>query len=281
SANITLAMLLRMMLARVQDVIIGGFLTAAAVGAYRIGWRMLDLITQVTAVPVMVVSVVTLSRLQDDRTAFTNAYGRMLGLAAMMTIPAIVGFGVLSDDLIYALFGSQWTESGRLAKILAFMAVPYTFSFSVQPTLAAAGRAKASIEISLAQFVATVLVSLIAVPFGLQAVAVAFVVRAYAFMPYQMFVLRRDAGIGGHVIAVNMLPPLWAALFMVACILAVQAVSHQHVASPSVNGAIGVIAGAIAYGAGLLLFGRGFVLSQLKVIRPLLTSGKPELRAAE
>src|SRR5271166_1377356 len=154
SASLTLALLLRLMVARVQDLIIGIALGAAAVGTYRIAWRILELISQITIFPVMTVSLVTLARLQDDAAQFASAYGRMLGLTALFTIPAMFGFGLLSNDVIIALFGERWAASAPIATILGFMAVPFLLSFFVGPMLAAAGRSRASAEVAIVQFVA-------------------------------------------------------------------------------------------------------------------------------
>ena len=267
--GITLALLLRMMLARVQDVIIGAFLNTAAVGVYRVAWRILELISQLTVHPVMTVSLITLARLQDDRKAFANAYGRMLGLAAMFALPAITGFGMLSNDVIALLFGPQWAGAAPIATILSLMATPYLLSFFVAPTLSAAGRSRASVEVAGVQFVVSGAMSLIAAPFGLAAVAISFVFQAYVNLPYQLHVLRRETGITAAIVARSVLPSIWGSLFMAAVLFAFRFATPfgpAHLLSLT----IGVVVGVIAYLVGLALFGGGFLTSQYRAIRPLL-----------
>jgi O-antigen/teichoic acid export membrane protein len=270
SASMMLSQMLFLLLIRAQDVIVGGFLAVTAVGTYRIAWRIFELITQTTLFPIATVSIVTLARLQDDRAAFANAYGRMLGLAALFALPAILGFGMISEDLVASLFGLQWAGSGLIGKILAFMAPAYLLNFFMGPVLAAAGRSQASVTVASVEVMVTVVMSVIAAPFGLAAVTIAYVVRAYATMPYLMHVLKRETGINCGVIARNILPPLWASLFMVGILLVLETPMSQHGHSHIAKAVISIVAGVLAYAVGLLLFARRFLASHYQAIRPLL-----------
>lgn len=271
SASMVLSQLLFSMLIRAQDVIIGSFLTASAVGVYRIAWRVIELISQATLFPVATVSVVTLSRLQDDRAGFVNAYGRMIGLAALFAFPAILGFGVLSEHFVAILFGPQWIASAHVDKILALMAPAYLLNFFIGPALAAMGRARAIMAIISVEVFATVVMSLIAAPFGLTAVTAAYVIATYVTMPYLMHVLKRETGVSLAVISGNVLPPLRASVFMVTTLVGVEAVMNHYDQSNIFQAAIGMAAGVVAYAVGLLLFARGFLTGQYRTIRAMRT----------
>lgn len=270
SGNMMLTQLLFALLVRAQDLIIGTFLTAAAVGTYRIAWRMLELITQATLFPITTVSNVTLARLQHDRTGFANAYGRMLGLAALLTLPAIFGFGVLSDSIIVTLFGAKWAASAFIAKILALMAPAYILNFFMGPAMAAAGRSRASLRVSCLEVTTALLMSAACAPFGLTAATLGYVLSPYVTMPYRMLVLKREIGIGSSIIMRNMLPPLLASAFMVICLLIAVPVMNQYQGSRVLHLAMAIAVGAVAYAAGLLIFGFRFVALQYSAIRPLL-----------
>ena len=66
SANLTVTQLIFLGLTRAQDVIVGATIGAAAVGIYRIAWRMTELITIGAIQPFSQVAVQTFSRLQDN-----------------------------------------------------------------------------------------------------------------------------------------------------------------------------------------------------------------------
>jgi O-antigen/teichoic acid export membrane protein len=277
SGSVTLSLLLAQAQGRVQDLIIGIGISAAALGTYRIAWRMLELISQLTVYPVMSVSLVTLAKLQHDRAAFTNAYGRMLGLMAVITLPAVTGFGVLAGDIILGLFGPRWADSVPIAEIMAFAAMPFSFGYFVIPTLISAGCSRASAEVSAVQLITTIAAMELAVPFGLRGVAVAFAARGYLVMPYQIWVLRRETGIPPAVIMKNLLPPLWASLFMAGGLLLLHPALQRHLAAPLLDALAGTLVGGLMYLLGLFLFGRPFLMSQVAVLRQLLAAGSKRL----
>ena len=104
------------LITRIQDVVIGRYISVDAVGTYRVAWRMIDLIAQTTVQPVVSVAFVTLAHLQNERERFRNALLRMVGLAALVTLPAITGFGALAGDIIPLLFGAKWASSAAIAR---------------------------------------------------------------------------------------------------------------------------------------------------------------------
>lgn len=271
TSSVLLSQLLRFFLVRIQDLIIGRYINAGAVATYRIAWRCVDLISQATLVPIVSVSVVTLSRLQDDPQAFGNAYYRFLGTGALIGFPALLGYGFVAPDLIVTLFGPAWEPAGLPARILSLMAVPFVVNFFIGPVMTAKGHAAALAKVSALQFVMTLALSLAAVPFGLEAVAAAYVLRAYLTMPYQVALVIKatDITIGGMWRSIA--PSLLASAVMVAALFAVETPIRAHVADAGIAYLATVVAiGASVYVASLILFGRSFVLAQIKVLRAML-----------
>ena len=118
SASVVLTQVMFTILTRIQDMIIARFISAPAVGVYRVAWRLNSLIVQTTIQPLADISLVTFAQLQDDRERFRGAYLRMLGLSAFFTLPALFGLGFLSDEVIALLFGPKWDGAGDVVKIL-------------------------------------------------------------------------------------------------------------------------------------------------------------------
>jgi len=58
-------------LTRIQDVVIGRYISVAAVGSYRIAWRMIELISQATIQPIVTVSSVTGTSARTTRSGST------------------------------------------------------------------------------------------------------------------------------------------------------------------------------------------------------------------
>lgn len=270
AAGMVLTQILFLLLLRSPDVLIGAVLGATAVGTYRIAWRIFELIIQSTLFPITTVSIVTLARLQDDRAGFANAYGRMLGLAALVALPTLFGFGVLSKDLLVLLFGPQWQASAMIGTILAGMAPAYLLNFFMGPVLAAAGRARASVLVASVEVLSAVVLGLLTVRFGLITVTLVYAARAYLTMPYLVWVLRRETGVTLRIITQNLGPPLGAALIMVAVLLPLDWLLPYPAVTHLVRAMVGIPLGVAGYALGLALCARGFIRSQYHSLRPLL-----------
>ncbi len=173
--SMTLTQILFVALVRVQDVIIGRTIGTAAVGVYRTAWRTVELIAQGVIMPFSQVALPTLGRLQDDLPAFRKAYLRIIGVSAALAFPAIIGFAVLAPSAIPFVFGDQWEESARIAQLLGFMVVPFTLNRFAGPALATLGQSGWLAKIAGLQLALTVVMTLAAAPYGLLAIAAAYV----------------------------------------------------------------------------------------------------------
>lgn len=212
--NLTLAQLVFLMLVRVQDVLIGGALGAAAVGVYRVAWRTSEIIGNGAIQPFASVGLQTFSRLQEDRRALHQAYRAMLASCATLSFPALIGFGVMAPDLVPLIFGEKWHAAGTLAQIFSAMVVPYTLSYFASPVLSAAGESARQRTLALVQLGLTLGLTLLTLPYGLKAVALAYVARAYLTLPLQMRFLKSASGIGARLTLRAIAAPLGCALAM-------------------------------------------------------------------
>ncbi|WP_413060825.1 lipopolysaccharide biosynthesis protein [Sphingomonas carotinifaciens] len=180
---------------RVQEMAIGAGIGLAAVGIYRTAWRTVELIGRGAIQPFTQVAVQTLSRVRHDPVELRRAYQWMIGQASALSFPALVGFGSLAPLAVPTVFGDKWVEAGQLAQIFAFMALPFTLNFFASPSLSALGQSRSLIWLSTTQLVLGLVLTLMALPFGLFAVAVSYVVRAYLTVPLQVWLLARASGI--------------------------------------------------------------------------------------
>ena len=180
---------------RVQEMAIGAGIGLAAVGVYRTAWRTVDLIGRGAVQPFTQVAVQTFARVKDDPAELRNAYRWMISRASALSFPALVGCGALAPVAIPIVFGAKWSEAGELAQIFAFMAVPFTLNFFASPSLSVLGASRSLISLSTTQLVLGVILTLAALPYGVFAVAISYVARAYLTLPMQIWLLRRASGI--------------------------------------------------------------------------------------
>ena len=277
SASMTLTQVLFVALVRVQDVIIGRTIGTAAVGVYRTAWRTVELIAQGMIMPFSQVSLPTLGRLQDDLPAFRKAYLRIIAVSSALAFPAIIGFAVLAPDAIPLIFGDQWEESARIAQVLGFMAVPFTLNRFAGPALATLGRSALLAKIAGLQLALTVVMTLAAAPYGLLAIAAAYVIRAYLVLPIQMWAFRKYSGLGYGEVLRAIAPALLTSLVMAGALIALDRLVGPALREPSRPPARHGRAGAAVYAPSLVLFARTFVAQQVKDFKRLLPGASGEV----
>jgi O-antigen/teichoic acid export membrane protein len=263
SISLVVTQLMWMLLARVQDIFISRWYGPVEVGRYRIAWRLIELIGQAVLAPIGSVALVTLSRLQNDRVAFRNAYNKIVGAAALGTIPLLLGFGALSNDMIAMLFGDKWGNAGDIATVLVLMAVPFVMNFFASSALSAVNRAESILSVAALQLAATLVLTWLLVPYGVVAVAAGYTLRAWLTLPYQQYVLARFASIDAMSTLKAVALPLCGSLLMAAGVWLAHPVIVEHVQNRWLSLGLSIGLGAVIYLAFLPIFGRS-------VIRPYI-----------
>ncbi|MBB3966045.1 MULTISPECIES: lipopolysaccharide biosynthesis protein [Rhizobium] len=263
SISLVVTQLMWMLLARVQDIFISRWYGPVEVGRYRIAWRLIELIGQAVLAPIGSVALVTLSRLQNDHIAFRNAYNKIVGAAALGTIPLLLGFGALSNDMIAMLFGDKWGNAGDIATVLVLMAVPFVMNFFASSALSAVNRAESILSVAALQLAATLVLTWLLVPYGVVAVAAGYTLRAWLTLPYQQYVLARFANIDAMSTLKAVALPLCGSLLMAVCVWFAHPVIVAHVENRWLSLGLSIGLGAVIYLAFLPIFGRS-------VIRPYI-----------
>jgi O-antigen/teichoic acid export membrane protein len=272
SITMTYTQMLSVALVRVQDVIIGRFIGTAAVGQYRTAWRTVELISQGVIMPFTQVALPTLGRLQDDLPAFRKAYLRITSVCSAVAVPAIVGFAVLAPDAIPLVFGDQWAAAAPVAQVLGLMAVPFTHNRFAAPALATLGRYAILARLSTLQLVLTIVMSIAAAPYGIVAVAGAYVARAYLILPFQLWAFKRYSGLGYGEVLRSVAPAFGTSILMAAAIAGLDAAAGEALRARHLYLVTAIPAGALVYLGGLWLLAPSFVREQLRDLRGLLAA---------
>ena len=241
-----------------DNFLIGAFLGIVPLGIYAVGYRILDVSHRLLINVARKVTFPALSRLQHDETRLVRAYLRVTRLAAVLIIPAYVGLALVAPELTVVVFGERWMESGPVAAVL-FLSGPVlglqAFSGSL---LYAAGRPDVVFRFRLISTVVNVAGFVVALPFGIVAVAAAFTARAYALLPLLLAWTRRHAGAGltAHWEAVR--GTTLATLVMSAAVLAVKLLAADRLGTGGLL-ALEVAVGAVAFGAAVWVVDRALV----------------------
>ena len=246
-ASLAVTQLIWMLLVRMQDLFIGSFFGPAAVGVYRIAWRVIELIANMLLGPISSVSLVTFSRMQSEPERLRYAYGQLIKYASYLVFPMILGFAATAEMLIPLIFGNNWSAAVPITQVLSLMLVPFVLNFFGGPALTASNHANEVLKVAILQLIMTLFFTWIAVPYGLVAVAMAYVLRAYITMPLQLYMLARHLGIRAKDTWSAMALPFGCALVMAAAVYLFQWWLSAHFGDGWATALLAVGAGVIFY----------------------------------
>ncbi|MBK5265679.1 MAG: oligosaccharide flippase family protein, partial [Alphaproteobacteria bacterium] len=196
NGSLTATQLVYIFTSRLQELVIGNVIGIVAVGIYRTAWRTVDIIAGGAIRPFATVAMQTLARVKDDRVELRRAYQWMISKAAVISFPALIGFGTVAPLAVPTIFGDKWIQAGALAQIFAFMAPAFTLNQFASPAFGSLGANRSLLVLSLCQLGLTAIFTFLAAPYGVFAVAWAYVLRAYLTLPMQIILLQRISGIG-------------------------------------------------------------------------------------
>jgi len=213
--------------------------------------------------------------------AFDPAHPYAAGQHRGIDIGSETGTAVLAPAAVPLIFGDRWMASAKIAQILGLLAVPFTLNRFAGPALAALNQTATLARLAALQVTLSIVLSIAAAPYGLTAMAWAYVLRAYLTLPVQMRAFKKHSGLGYGAVLRSIAPALAMATVMAISLLGLGHVVGDRFHSRALFLAFMCAVGAVLYGGALLLFARGFVLQQLGDFRLLLPNGRARLSSAD
>ncbi|HJS50084.1 MAG TPA: lipopolysaccharide biosynthesis protein [Gaiellaceae bacterium] len=156
-----------------DELLIGAFLGPAALGFYTVGNRMLRMLIQVTSSLIDRVSFPLYSRLQDKPARLKAAFYKSTSFAALIAFPVFLATAVLAPQVVELFFGAKWADSIPVMQILAFFGLIQVLTYLNGTTIKALGKPGWLVIIVGITAALKVGAFLVAVQYGLIAVAVA------------------------------------------------------------------------------------------------------------
>ena len=241
-----------------DNFLIGAYLGTGPLGFYAVGYRILDVSQRVLINVARKITFPVFSRIQHDPSRLTRAYLRVTRVAGVLIVPAYIGLALVSPELTVFVFGPTWAESGPVAAIL-FLSGPVlalqAFSGSL---LYATGNPGIVLRFRVITTVAVVIGFVIALPFGILAVAAAFTARCYLFLPLLLLWTRTYGGVGIRATLSEVRSTTLATLAMSVAVIAVKMLSGD-VLGPGGLLVAQVVAGAATFLVALWLIEPGLV----------------------
>lgn len=207
---------------RSQEVVAACFLSTADIGLLRMAWRCIDLISQVAVIPLASVALPAYARLQGRPRELAAAFDGFVAMSAVLALPAFLGMAAVAPTLVPLLFGEPWRDAVPVLRILALLGPEFVATSLLWALFTASDRTGTALALAAGQFAVTILAAIVTAPFGLSALVVGHVLRAYLFSPLVVVAAARFVPVGNRRIAAALAPILACSALMAAAVLLAQ-----------------------------------------------------------
>ncbi len=207
---------------RSDNLLVGYFLGDVALGYYAIAHRILEVMNIALINTLNQVALPMFARLQNDLAKFTAAFYRANLLTSLLAFPIFFAVMALAPDLVRTLFGSKWSDSAPILQIISLAGVlrlPTLFRRSVFFSL---GQPSLQLKFTAINSVLNIIACIIAVRWGMVAVASAYVLSDYLAFPAGQWFLNQVLRVPWKVYLSQFVPALTCSLMMSAAMMGVQ-----------------------------------------------------------
>jgi O-antigen/teichoic acid export membrane protein len=211
-ANITVGTLIYSLARSVDNLLIGRFFGAAAVGLYSRGSILVLRPVQQLIQPINAVLVPALSRVQSEDDRYRRTFLQVFEVIALITFLFTGLCLALSHPLTLAVLGPKWEPAAVIVASFALAALAYPLATSFTWLFASQGRGKDWVLTNAIVSSTTVCSFLVGLPFGVAGVAISYSVSCVLLqLPFVYYIAGRQGPVSSKDLWMATLRhlPLW------------------------------------------------------------------------
>jgi len=248
--------------------IVGYLFGPAALGAFSLGLRIVEILYQLLVIPATNVLVPLIAKIRETPSRLEGAILGATQLVTMVAVPVYIALAITAPIAIPLIFGEKWSASVPLVQLLSIYGVIASCGLIWQSILGGLGRPDVALKTTMVAAFTSVTVLLLGARWGLTAAAAAFVFRGYITFPFMPLVLAKLTGISAARQYRVFLPVAAATAIMAGVVCALLTALDGRFPPPLLL-AIVLTAGAAAYAATLLVVARAALQKGLAMLGQL------------
>jgi O-antigen/teichoic acid export membrane protein len=194
SANIFGQRVLYYLHRNTDNLLVGRFIGAAALGVYGLAYNVMLVPFTRLAGPLQEVLFPAFSRLQDEPRRIADAWIRVTRLVAAVAMPALVGLAVVAPDFVAVVLGRRWSAMVPVLQILVWVGLLQSLQALNSGILIALDRTRLLLRYSMAFFAVHLVAFVVGVQFGILGIAVAYAVSSTFVEPAFSWLTARALG---------------------------------------------------------------------------------------
>jgi O-antigen/teichoic acid export membrane protein len=234
---------------RGMDFVIGRFAGPAGLGLYNLSYEISNMPTTELTAPINRALIPGYSALVREKGSLTQPYLDVLGLQALISVPAGVGIAAVAGPLVTVLLGSKWLDAIPLIEILGLYGALASLGANSGPALLALGRPRVLTILAAVRFGLFFPALVIGVKaMGVSGAAWAILGVTAVLTPVNFVVLLPVVGVRLRVFVGYIWRPILASAGMYWCVREVTSlVSRFGLSDPILQLSCGVLAGVFGY----------------------------------
>jgi lipopolysaccharide exporter len=184
---------------RSADFIIGRIAGARQLGVFALSYEISSLATTELAAPIDRAMLPGYAQMSSDRNVLRDGYFSVIGMIALLGVPAAVGIAATADLLVPVFLGQKWLDTIPVIQVLAIAGSISILASSAGSVCTAVGKPKYLIPLAGIHVIILLPLLFILVPrFGTLGAAWAYFCAAAVSLPVQLSIVVRilDARIG-------------------------------------------------------------------------------------
>jgi len=249
-----------------DHLLVGYFLGPTMLGYYTIAYKLLLVMTDLLSSVTNAVAFPTFSRLQNNPERMRRAFYQVIHYTGLISFPAFIGVALVAPELIFTIFGPQWTPSTPVMRVLAFIGILHSILYFHGSVIIAFGKPSWRLGSSFLNAVANVFAFALAVRWGIVAVAAAYVIRGYLLFPVELWMVRKLAMVNIKTYFRQFIVPLAGSMAMAVVIFGLKLLWTDTL-KLQLQLAIYVLTGCIIYSFAVQLIDPTIRLQLLKLFR--------------
>jgi O-antigen/teichoic acid export membrane protein len=206
-----------------DNILIGRFVGATALGAYTLAYNIMLVPMSRIAGPLQKVLGPTFARMQDEPARIADAWVRIVRLLGMISIPSLLGLVVVAPDFVHVVLGDAWAPAVPLIQVLAWVGLLQSLQSINTDILQARGLTSTIFRFTILFSGAHFLAFVIGLQWGVVGVAVAYAISSTLVEPIYTWLTARSIGISPWRIAGAVRGVFEAGLIMAGALLALRA----------------------------------------------------------
>ncbi len=250
--------------ARGGEISLGRYVSQTATGLFSLAHDLASLATVELVGPVNRASMPVYARLSDDLAQLRQTYLNVVGVTAIVVLPAA---GILTANaglLVPVLFGPAWAEAAPTIQVLCIYTSLLALQSNTGGVYTALGKSHVIATLSFMKTAALVPLLVVLVPrHGLAGAAWSYAISTALYTPYSFWVLHRTLDLNHRRFVGAIWRPMFAGLVAAFATLSVL----QFLGMPSPGATLGTVAAGLAVS---ILLCAGTVLALWTL------SGRPE-----